>query len=62
LRAQEAFESLKASLRTRMEHARRFPEAKRAVFEDLDFLLRVRHRIEEREERKNLIGRMAELC
>lgn len=61
-RALEAFESIKASFRTRIEHARRFPEAKRGIFKDLDFLLRVQHRIDDPQERKTVIGRMAEQC
>jgi hypothetical protein len=60
-RALEAFESLKATFRTRIEHARLFPEMKRGIFEDLDFLLRVQHRIDDKQERKALIARMAEL-
>jgi hypothetical protein len=54
-RALEAFESLKASFRTKMDFARRHPEARRRIFEDLDFELRVRHGIDDPRERAEIM-------
>jgi len=61
-RALDAFTSLKAVFQTKIAHAQRNPEARRLMFDDLDFLLRVEHRIDDQHERKALIGQMAELC
>jgi rubredoxin len=61
-RALDAFTSLKAAFQTKIGHAQRNPEARRWVFDDLDFLLRVEHRIDDQHERKALIGQMADLC
>jgi hypothetical protein len=59
--AMDAFESLKASFRTRIDHARRNPRFRRDIYIDLHFLLRVEHRMEDEQERKDVIRRIAEL-
>ncbi|MFK0204726.1 hypothetical protein [Agrobacterium sp. NPDC090283] len=56
-RVLEAFESLKACFRTRIDHARRFPEPTRGVFDDLDFELRVRYGIGDARERAEIMRR-----
>ncbi|MBB3643844.1 hypothetical protein FHX14_000003 [Rhizobium sp. BK619] len=60
-RALKAFESLNASFRTRMDCARKNPRFRRDIYDDLHFLLRVEHRIEDERDRKNVIRKIAEL-